>query len=109
MIDIEVFDSVEFRVGTIVEVKMNKKARNPAYALKADFGEEIGIKKCSAQITELYTPEDLLNRQAVFCVNLHPMHIGSVKSEVRIIGTDSEQGVVLLNVDQPVKNGDRIF
>lgn len=74
-----------------------------------DFGEEIGIKKSSAQITALYQPEDLIGRQLVCCVNLTPMHIGSVKSEVRILGTDSEQGVVLLQPTEKVKNGDRIF
>ena len=109
MIDISVFDSVEVRAGTIVEAKINKKARKPAYALKIDFGEEIGVKKCSAQITQLYTPEELEGMQVICCVNLEPMHIGSVKSEVRILGTESEQGVVLLRPEQPVKNGDRVF
>ena len=82
---------------------------NPAYVVTLDFGEEIGIKKSSAQITALYQPEDLIGRQLVCCVNLTPMHIGSVKSEVRILGTDSEQGVVLLQPTEKVKNGDRIF
>ncbi len=109
MIDIDVFDSVDMRAGTIVEAKENKKARKPAYALKIDFGEEIGIKKSSAQITELYTPEDLIGMQVICCINLEPMHIGSVKSEVRILGTESEQGVVLLRPSEQVKNGDRVF
>lgn len=109
MINAEDFDKVEVRVGTIIEVTMNKKAIKPAYKLKVDFGEEIGVKTSSAQITELYSPEDLTGTQAVFCVNLTPMHIGSVKSEVRILGSDSEQGVVLLRPSEPVKNGDRIF
>ena len=109
MIDIEDFDKVEVRVGTVVEVKENRKARHPAYAMTIDFGPEIGLKKSSAQITTLYTPEELLGKQVVCCVNLQPMHIGSVKSEVRILGSDSEQGVVLLRPTQEVKNGDRIF
>ena len=109
MIDIDVFDSVDMRAGTIVEAKENKKARKPAYALKIDFGEEIGIKKSSAQITELYKPEDLIGMQVICCINLEPMHIGSVKSEVRILGTESEQGVVLLRPSEQVKNGDRVF
>lgn len=109
MINAEDFDKVEVRVGTITEVSINKKARKPAYKLKVDLGEEIGIKTSSAQITELYSPEDLIGTQAVFCVNLTPMHIGSVKSEVRILGSDSSQGVVLLRPTEPVINGDRIF
>lgn len=109
MIEIEDFDKVEMRVGTVVEVKENRKARHPAYAVTIDFGPEIGLKKSSAQITTLYTPEELLGKQVICCVNLQPMHIGSVKSEVRILGSDSEQGVVLLRPTQAVKNGDRIF
>ena len=109
MIEVSEFNKVEMRVGTVLEVKDNKKSRNPAYVVTIDFGEEIGIKKSSAQITTLYRPEDLIGRQLVCCVNLTPMHIGSVKSEVRILGTDSTQGVVLLQPTEKVKNGDRIF
>lgn len=109
MIQVEEFDKVDMRVGTVVEVSINKKARKPAYKLKIDFGTEIGVKTSSAQITELYTPEDLVGKQVVCCVNLAPMHIGSVKSEVRILGSESEQGVVLLQLSEPVSNGDRIF
>lgn len=109
MIDVTDFDKVEVRVGTVVEVKENRKARHPAYAVTIDFGPEIGLKKSSAQITTLYTPEELLGKQVICCVNLQPMHIGSVKSEVRILDSDSEQGVVLLRPTQAVKNGDRIF
>lgn len=97
------------RVGTILEVSVNKKSRNQAYILKIDFGENLGVKKSSAQITALYKPEDLIGRQIICCVNLTPMHIGSVKSEVRILGSESEQGVVLLMPSEAVKNGDRIF
>ena len=109
MINIEDFDKVEMRVGTILDVKDNKKSKNPAYVVTIDFGEEIGIKKSSAQITALYRPEDLIGRQIICCVNLSPIHIGSVKSEVRILGTESEQGVVLLQPSETVKNGDKVF
>ncbi|MBR1672458.1 MAG: tRNA-binding protein [Fretibacterium sp.] len=109
MIQIEDFDKVEVRAGTVVDVKENRKSRHPAYVLTIDFGEEIGVKKSSAQITALYRSEDLVGTQVVCCVNLEPMHIGSVKSEARVLGTDSEQGVVLLRPTEPVKNGDRIF
>lgn len=109
MIGIEDFDRVEMRAGTVVDVGINKKARKPAYKVTIDFGEEIGRKTSSAQITELYQPEDLIGRQVICCINLTPMHIGSVKSEVRILGTESEQGVVLLTPMETVKNGDRVF
>ena len=103
------FERVDVRAGTVLEVKPNKKSRNPAYVLTIDFGSELGVKKSSAQITTLYQPEDLIGTQVICCVNLAPKHIGSVKSEVRVLGTDSEQGVVLLRPSQPVKNGDRVF
>ena len=109
MITVEEFDKVELRAGTVLEVKDNKKSRNPAYVVTIDFGEELGVKKSSAQITTLYKPEDLIGRQVICCVNLTPMHIGSVKSEVRIMGTDSAQGVVLLTTTEQVKNGDKVF
>ena len=109
MIDVTEFDKVEVRVGTVLEVKDNKKSRNPAYVVTIDFGDEIGVKKSSAQITTLYKAEDLIGRQIICCVNLTPIHIGSVKSEVRILGTDSKQGVVLLQPSEKVKNGDRVF
>ena len=91
-IGIEEFNRVEMRAGTIIEAGPNKKARNPAYKLKIDFG-----------------PEQLIGMQIICCTNLTPIHIGSVKSEVRILGTESEQGVVLLRPTAPVKNGDKVF
>ena len=109
MISISDFDKVELRVGTVTQVGVNKKARKTAYKVTIDFGDVLGLKTSSAQITELYQPEELIGRQVVCCVNLEPMHIGSVKSEVRIMGTESEQGVVLLTPMEPVKNGDRVF
>lgn len=109
MITIEEFEKVEMRAGTVLEVKENKKSRNPAYVVTIDFGEELGVKKSSAQITTLYQPEDLIGKQVICCVNLEPMHIGSVKSEVRILGTESAQGVVLLRPTEPVRNGDKVF
>ena len=108
MINVEEFDKVEMRVGTVLEAKQNLKARKPAYALKIDFGE-FGIKKSSAQITTLYKPSDLVGKQVVCCTNLTPIHIGDITSEVRILGSESEQGVVLLTPTEKVKNGDKIF
>ncbi len=109
MITTEDFDKVEVRAGTVVSVGINKKARKPAYKVTLDFGPELGVKSSSAQLTELYKPEDLMGKQLICCVNLEPMHIGGVKSEVRILGTDSKQGVVLLCPMEPVENGDKVF
>lgn len=108
MINIDDFDKVEMRAGTVIDCKVNKKAKKPAYALVIDFGE-FGTKKSSAQITTLYRSEELLGKQVICCTNLSPIHIGDITSEVRILGTDSEQGVVLLTPSEKVKNGDRIF
>lgn len=107
-ITIDDFDKVEFRAGTIIAVDINKKARTPAYKVTIDFGEW-GIKTSSAQLTELYSAQDLLGRQVVCCTNLPPMHIGSVKSEVRIMGLHSEQGCVLLQPASPVANGAMVY
>ncbi len=68
MINIEDFDKVEMRAGTVIEVKDNKKSRNKAYVVTIDFGEQIGIKKSSAQITTLYKPENLIGKQIICCV-----------------------------------------
>lgn len=108
MINLEEFDKVEMRVGTVLDCKINKKARKPAYALTIDFGD-FGIKKSSAQITVLYKPEQLIGKQVICCTNLTPIHIGDITSEVRILGTESEQGVVLLATSEKVRNGDRVF
>lgn len=108
LINVDDFDKVEMRAGTIIDCKSNKKARKPAYALTIDFGE-YGVKKSSAQITTLYKPEDLVGKQVICCTNLTPIHIGDITSEVRILGTESEQGVVLLTPSEKVKNGDRVF
>lgn len=108
-IGIEDFNKVEMRVGTVVSACINKKARNKAYKVVIDFGEEIGQKTSSAQIADLYTEEELVGKQVICCVNLSPIHIGSVKSEVRILGADSNEGVVLISPLQEVKNGSVIF
>ena len=109
MIELSDFSKVEMRIGTVLEVKENKKTRNPAYIVTVDFGPAIGVKKSSAQITQKYLPMDLVGRQVICCVNLAPLHIGSVTSEVRILGAESGQGVILLTPTEKVQNGELIF
>ena len=102
------FMKLDIRVGTILEAKVFEKARKPAYQLRVDFGEEIGIKKSSAQITEQYKPEDLIGKQVMAVVNFPPRQIGNFMSEVFVLGTYSEGGVVLIKPDKNVKNGDKL-
>ena len=108
-IEIEDFEKVDMRVGTVLEVSLNKRARKAAYKVKIDLGEELGIKSSSAQITDIYKPEDLIGKQVVVVVNFEPMRIGDVKSEVRMLGADTDEGVVLLNLERKVENGKRIY
>ena len=107
MINLEDFNKIDIRVGTIVDASINKGARHPAYKLKIDFGP-LGIKKSSAQITDLYKPEDLINRQVIAVMNFKPIHISEVTSEVRILGAETNEGIVLLNTDKEVENGSKI-
>ena len=108
MITFEDFMKADIRVGTIIEAKPFLKARKPAYQLRIDFGEEIGIKKSSAQITDVYKPEDLINKQILAVVNFPPRQIADFMSEVLVLGTYSKQGVVLIRPDTKVMNGDKL-
>ena len=102
------FLKLDIRVGTILEAKPFEKARKPAYQLKVDFGEEIGVKRSSAQITDRYTPEELVGKQVMAVVNFPPRQIADFMSEVLVLGTYSEGGVILITPDQPAKNGDKL-
>ena len=104
----EDFMKLDIRVGTIVEAKVFEKAKKPAYQLKVDFGSEIGIKKSSAQITQQYQPEDLIGKQVLAVVNFPPRQIADFLSEVLVLGTYSEGGVVLITPDKKVENGDKL-
>lgn len=108
-IDWNDFEKVELRVGTIVEVEEFPEARKPAYKVKVDFGPDIGLRKSSAQITDLYNRDELLGRQVVGVVNFPPKQIGPVRSECLITGFHREDGaVVLARPDSEVPNGARL-
>jgi len=102
----EQFSAVDLRVGTIVEATDFPEARKSAYKLKVDFGTEIGVKQSSAQITDLYTKEELLGKQIVGVTNFPPKQIGKYMSEVLVTGFYNDDGHVVLAVpDKGVQNG----
>ena len=108
MITWEDFEKIDMRVGTIIEINDFPEARNPAYKLTIDFGES-GIKKSSAQITGLYTKEDLLNKQIIAVVNFPPKQIGNFMSECLVMGVYGDnKEVTLLQPEQFTKNGSKI-
>lgn len=105
-IDWNDFEKVELRVGTVVEVEDFPEARKPAYIVYVDFGDEIGLRKSSAQLTELYTRDQLVGRQVVGVVNFPPRQIGPIRSQCLVTGFYREDGAVVLAVpDHPVPNG----
>ncbi len=102
------FQKLDIRVGTITDARDFIKARKKAYQLTIDFGEEIGIKRSSAQITELYSADELIGKKILAVVNFPPRQIADFMSEVLVLGTYSEGGVVLAVPDKNVKNGDKL-
>jgi len=103
------FQRVELRIGTITEVDEFPEARRPAWKLTVDFGEEVGIRRSSAQITDLYSAEDLLGRQVLGVVNFPPKQIGPFMSECLVTGFVTPEGpVVLAMPERPVPNGTRL-
>ena len=108
MVEFSDFMKLDIRVGTIVAARVFEKARKPAYQLEVDFGEELGVRKSSAQITDFYTPEGLIGQQVLAVVNFPPRQIANFLSEVLVLGTYSEGGVVLIQPERPVKNGDKL-
>ena len=105
----DIFDKVDIRVGTVVSVKKNEKARKPSLVVEVDFGKEIGIKQSSAQITHFYNEENLIGKQVISVCNFPEKNIAGVKSQFLVLGTLEENGkVVLLHPSQPTKNGLKI-
>ena len=104
------FDKVDIRIGTVVSARPNDAARKPAYVLEVDFGPEIGVKKSSAQLTEIYPVAELIGRQVAAVVNFPPKQIAKIVSDILVLGFPDEQGrVVLIGVDRPVPDGGRLF
>lgn len=108
MLTFDDFKKVDMRVGTIVDASINRGARKPAYKLKIDLGD-MGIKNSSAQITTVYKPEDIIGKQVICVVNFEPIKISEVKSEVLVLGLDTDLGVVLLTTERNVTNGRRVY
>jgi tRNA-binding protein len=109
-ISYEDFEKVNFRSGTIVKVEEFPRAKKPAYKVWVDFGSEIGVKQTSAQVTAHYTPDVLIGRQVVGCVNLGTKNIGGFTSEFLLVGfPDENKSVCLITVDPCVQNGEKLF
>ena len=103
------FEQVDLRVGTIVKVEDFPQARLPAYKITVDFGEEIGLKKSSARVTDLYSKEELSGKQIVGVVNFPPKQIGPMRSECLITGFYQKDGAVVLAVpERAVTNGTQL-
>lgn len=107
-ITFEDFLKLDIRTGTIIEVHDFPKARKPAYQIKIDFGA-LGIRKTSAQITDLYTKEDLLSRQVTAIINFKPRQIANFMSECLILGVYNTEGnVILLKTSKKTNNGEQL-
>ena len=109
-ISYEDYIKVDVRVGTVLSVVKNKKARQPAFVLEVDFGREIGIKKSSSKITYYYDSEDLIGKQIIAVCNFPTKNIAGIISEVLILGAvDENEKVVLLHPSQKVENGLKVY
>ena len=105
-IKFEDFTKLDIRVAVIEDAKVFERAKKPAYQLKLNFGEGIGIKNSSAQICDHYTIDELIGKQVLAVVNFPPRQIANFFSEVLVLGTYSKDGVILITPDKPAEPGD---
>ena len=109
MISYDEFEKVDFRSGTIVKAEPFTRAKKPAYKVWVDFGAEIGILQTSAQITVHYTPEDLIGRKVVGCINLGEKNIAGFTSQFLLVGFSDDDGAIcLISVDPKISNGRKL-
>ena len=110
MIKYSDFEKVDIRVGTVIESKLNKKSKNSSLYLLIDFGEKIGKKKSSAQLTKYYLPEELIGKQVAAVINFPPKQIGKMISEVLVLGfPDDDHNPVLVMPSIKISNGGKLF
>ena len=110
MINYSDFEKVDIRVGTVIEAKLNKKVNNSSLYLLIDFGEKIGKKKTSAQLTKYYLAEELIGKQVAAVINFPPKQIGKMISEVLVLGfPDDENNPVLVMPSIKISNGGKLF
>ena len=104
------FTKIEIRLGTIISAKLNNKLKNPSYVLKIDFGDEIGVKKSSAQLTKNYNIEQLLDKQIAAVLNFPKKQIGNLISEVLVLGfPDENNEPILISPDKQLINGGQLY
>ena len=104
------FTKIEIRVGTIISAELNNKLRKPSYVLKIDFGDKIGIKKSSAQLTKNYTIDQILHKQIAAVINFPKKQIGDLISEVLVLGfPDENNEPILISPDKKLVNGGRLY
>ena len=110
MINYSDFEKVDIRVGTVIEAKLNQKSNKPSLYLVLDFGDEIGQKKTSAQLTKHYLPEELIGKQLAAVINFPPKQIGKMISEVLVLGfPDDDNNPVLIMPSIKISNGGKLF
>ena len=104
------FTKIEIRLGTIISAELNNKLQNPSYVLKIDFGDEIGVKKSSAQLTKNYNIDKLLDKQIVAVLNFPKKQIGNLISEVLVLGfPDDNNEPILISPDKKLVNGGQLY